>query len=118
MKTLLVTIALLIFISFARYPIQPLKGDVKSIRIDYAGSDFKRKSVMLTGKQEIEEIAKACGWQWNNLIPLSNEGFPSYYLRIEYLSGKASELYVDQDEVGNASNVNSKLYLLLKSRLG
>ena len=95
-----------------------MSGEIERIRIDYTTSEYKWDGALVEEKIEIDELVNACGWQWNHLFPIPNEGYPSYILKIEYSNGKRSKLYIDQDEVGNASNVNSKIYLLLKNRLG
>ena len=112
-------LALVVALGLARYPVHPMEGEIISIRIEYVDAELKKRSVLLEDDLAISQLKAACGRQWYHLFPfVSNEGHPSYLLTVAFKDGRSTELYVDQDEVGMASNKNSSLYLYLNSRYG
>ena len=105
----------LVFV-FGRYPVEPLDGSIKSIEVTYLDRSFERVTELISNESEIERLKKMCGLQWYHIFPLvSNEGHPFYLLKITYTDGVVKQLYVDQDELGEGSNKNSKLYEYLLS---
>jgi len=119
MKSILGILILVMVLGFARYPIYPIEGEISSIRIEFVDAEFKKRTVLLEDDLAINQLKEACGRQWYHIFPLlSNEGHPSYLLTIVFEDGTSTELYVDQDEVGMASNKNSKIYLYLNGHYG
>lgn len=96
-----------------------MEGEIISIRIEYIDTELKKRSILLEDVSAINQLKAACGKQWYHLFPfVSNEGHPSYLLTMVFKDGRSAELYVDEDEVGMASNKNSKIYLYLNRRYG